>query len=325
MIVVTGGAGFIGSFMVWQLNQSKLDDILVVDDLGCESKWQNLAKRQIDHIIEPSVLFNWLSENRMRVSAIIHMGACSSTDEQDADFLMRNNVHYSMKLFQFCTELRLPFLYASSAATYGVGDDGFRDDHQVVAKLRPTNKYGYSKQLFDAWVLRQKSCPPFWAGLKFFNVYGPNEYHKGKQASVVYHAYQQIRERGRLRLFRSARADVADGEQKRDFVYVKDVTRVMEYLLQNQSKAPSGIYNLGTGQSRTFLDLGRGVFQAMGAGEPKIDWVETPEVLRTHYQYFTEAEMSKLRHAGYAQPFFSLEQGILDYVQNHLMSPDPYA
>lgn len=325
MIILTGGAGFIGSYMAYALNQQDQDDLLIVDWLGSEEKWQNLVKRKIDHVLAPDQLPNWLQERGGEVTAVIHMGACSSTDELDGDFLMSNNVQYSMMLFRFCAEKKIPFLYASSAATYGMGEHGFSDAHDVATKLRPTNKYGYSKQLFDCWALRQRKAPPCWAGFKFFNVYGPNEYHKGKQASVALHAFRQIKGTNSLRLFKSARPDIEDGHQKRDFVYVKDAAAVMSYFLEHHQSVPSGLYNVGSGQARTFLDLGKAVFTAMGQKAAEFQWIDTPESLRAHYQYFTEAEQDKLRGVGFDREFLSLEDGIQDYVQNHLMQSDPYA
>lgn len=325
MIVITGGAGFIGSYMACQLNHQNREDLLIVDWLETEEKWQNIVKRRIDHVIAPEQLSSWLTSYGKDVTAVIHMGACSSTDELDGDFLMKNNVQYSMDLFRFCAKQNIPFLYASSAATYGMGEHGFSDEHQGSEKLRPTNKYGYSKQLFDCWALKQKQTPPFWAGFKFFNVYGPNEYHKGKQASVALHAFRQITASGKLKLFKSAKPGVEDGHQQRDFVYVKDAAAVMGHYLERHESAESGLYNVGSGQARTFLDLGTAVFSALGISQPDIQWIDTPQNLRAHYQYFTEATHDKLRRSGYERNFFSLEDGVKDYVQNHLQQSDPYA
>lgn len=324
MIVVTGGAGFIGSAFVWKLNQEGVDNIVVVDHLGTDHKWKNLAKRKIYDIVHKDHFFTWLERYQQDITAVIHMGACSTTTEEDADYLIDNNHHYSMKIFEFCSKRQIPLIYASSAATYGAREKDFKDDHAFSqTELQPINKYGYSKYIFDSWALKQKSQPSFWAGLKFFNVYGPGEYHKGGQASVVYHAVPQIRETGSLRLFKSHRPDIAHGEQQRDFVYVKDVVDVMYYMYTQQKRCPNGLYNVGTGTARAFADLGKAVFQAMNVG-PKIDWIDMPKNIRNQYQYYTQADMSKLRKTGYDRPFQSLEDGIRDYVQNYLLHDDPY-
>ena len=263
MIVVTGGAGFIGSALIWELNEAGHKQIVSVDELGQGEKWRNLVKRDIAYNIEIDRLFPWIEDNIDQVSAIFHMGACSSTTEKDADFLMSNNFGYTKKLWDICTVHDVPFIYASSAATYGAKEDNFDDDHQSIADLRPINKYGWSKQLFDRWAITQTKCPKHWYGLKFFNVYGPQEYHKGSQASVVFHAYPQIKLEGTLKLFKSYKDDVNHGEQSRDFIYVKDVVSVMRHLLENKETAKSGVYNLGTGEARTFADLGRSVFESL--------------------------------------------------------------
>jgi ADP-L-glycero-D-manno-heptose 6-epimerase len=326
MIVITGGAGFIGSALVWQLNQSGINDILIVDELGCQDKWKNLSKRQFTDIIHIDNFIPWITASKDRkIEAIVHMGACSTTTEVDADFLLKNNVHYSMSLFEYCAAKQIPFIYASSAATYGQGELGYVDDPEQIPLLRPINKYGYSKQLFDGWALKQKKTPPFWIGLKFFNVYGPQEYHKGAQASVILHAFPQIREHKKLKLFKSYKEDVAHGEQKRDFIYVKDAVKIMEFLLKKKSKRQSGIYNFGTGLARTFVDLGTCVFHAMELNKPKFEWIDMPEALQLQYQYFTAADMRNLRtKIGYKDPFYSLEEGVQDYVRNYLLTEDPY-
>lgn len=326
MILVTGGAGFIGSALVWGLNQRGYRDIVVVDHLGLGNKWQNLSKRELDFVVPKDQLFTWLAAEGKRapIEAVFHLGACSSTTERDADYLMQNNVLYSKRLWDYCLEFDIPFLYASSAATYGSEEINFSDHAERTSALRPINKYGWSKQLFDAWALRQKNQPKAWFGFKFFNVYGPNEYHKGTQASVVYHAFPQVKERGALKLFRSYREDIEHGEQKRDFVYVKDVINVLLHFLEHSQRIPSGIYNLGSGQARSFADLGHSVFKALDR-PPNFQWIEMPESLRNQYQYFTAARLDKLRNeAGYHQDFFSLEAGISDYVQNYLMQADPF-
>lgn len=327
MIIVTGGAGFIGSVLVWKLNEKKIDDILIVDAMEDGAKWKNLVKRRIYDIIHKDQFLSWLEARPKThgIDAIFHMGACSSTTETDMDYLVENNLHYSQKLWDFCTKNKIPFIYASSAATYGSRESGFSDDPKKNAELRPINQYGYSKQLFDLWVLKQKSHPPFWAGLKFFNVYGPQEYHKGGQASVVMHAFPQVREKNSLKLFKSYRDDVKHGEQRRDFVYVKDVVDVMFHLYQAQHIAVSGIYNLGSGRARSFTDLGRAVFRALGQKKEKFEWIDMPEQLKNQYQYFTEADLELLRKkTGYKAKMTTLEDGILDYVQNYLAKNDPY-
>lgn len=325
MIVVTGGAGFIGSALVWKLNESDHEDILVVDELGTDHKWRNLAKRRIKDVLHKDDFLTWLERSKEAIEAVFHMGACSSTTEQDADYLIRNNHQYSVRLFEYCRDRAIPYIYASSAATYGAREKDFSDDHDLTLReLQPINKYGFSKHLFDCWALRQKKAPPFWAGLKFFNVYGPNEYHKGAQASVVFHAFPQIRDKGALRLFKSYKAGIADGDQRRDFVYVKDVVNVMDHLWRQGHASMSGIYNCGTGEARAFLDLGRATFAAMGK-KPAFEMIEMPENIRSQYQYFTAADLTKLRHkAGYKAPFMSLEEGVRDYVQNYLTKDDAY-
>ena len=324
MIVVTGGAGFIGSALIWALNEAGEKQIVSVDTLGSDEKWRNLVKRDVAFNINIDELFPWLEKNGEEVTAIFHMGACSSTTERDADYLMSNNVHYTQKLWDFCSVHNVPFIYASSAATYGSKEDNFNDDHKDIGSLIPINKYGWSKQLFDRWAIAQKKAPKHWYGLKFFNVYGPQEYHKGSQASVVYHAFPQIKDKGLLKLFKSYKEGFKDGEQLRDFVYVKDVVKVMTHLWQNKDKAKSGVYNLGTGSARSFADLGRSVFTALNK-EAKFEWIEMPDNIKNQYQYYTKAELHRLRtDAAYDQPFTSLEDGVKDYVCNYLNAEDPY-
>lgn len=325
MIVVTGGAGFIGSALIWRLNQEKHSDILLVDELGTGQKWKNIAKSSLLFAIHQDDFWPWLEKNRPHITGVFHMGACSTTTEEDADFLMRNNVQYSMALFEFCTRAKIPFIYASSAATYGLGELGFSDDPKFIPLLRPINKYGYSKQLFDCWVLKQKKRPPLWMGLKFFNVYGPHEYHKGSQASVVMHAFPQVKDRGTLKLFKSERSDFKDGEQKRDFIYIKDVVDFMIHVWTNRSSMESGIFNLGTGKARTFIDLGNAVFAALGRKSPKFEWIPMPENVRQQYQYFTEAHMDRARKIlRYKKAPTSLEDGVRDYVVNYLNGADGF-
>ena len=327
MIIVTGGAGFIGSALVWKLNEKGFKDIVIVDHMGSGPKWKNLVKRQITNIIHKDNFFQWLEglPKGRRIEAIFHMGACSSTTEANVDYLVENNLHFSMGLWDFAAKHKIPFVYASSAATYGAGENGYKDDMKKIPDLRPINPYGYSKQLFDTWVLNQTQRPPFWAGLKFFNVYGPQEYHKGSQASVIYHAYPQVRDHGCLKLFKSYHSDYQHGEQKRDFVYVKDVVEVLFHLYHARRIAVSGIYNLGSGRARSFVDLGRGVFKAAGQKKEKFEWIDMPTQLRGQYQYFTEANLDELRRrTGYKGKMTSLEEGIADYVCNYLQNEDQY-
>lgn len=321
MIVITGGAGMIGSMIAWQLNQQGRDDLVIVDRQTHAEQWQNLCRRRYADYLDKDELLPWLAGDR-KVEAVIHMGAISATTERDWNRLLEHNIRYSQQLWHYCTEHDIPYLYASSAATYGNGDQGYADTG--IGGLRPLNAYGYSKLFFDQWALQQAAAgnaPPQWAGFKFFNVYGPNEYHKGRMASVAYHSYLQFRDSGTVKLFRSDRADVADGMQLRDFVYVKDAAEVTAWFLQN--RAPAGLYNIGTGQARAFKDLAEAVMTSAGK-TPHISWIEMPDDLKGKYQYYTQADMQKLRSAGYTQPFRTLEEGVRDYVQNYLMQTDPY-
>ncbi|MBC7658648.1 MAG: ADP-glyceromanno-heptose 6-epimerase [Chitinophagaceae bacterium] len=324
MILVTGGAGFIGSAIVWGLNQDGTDNIVVTDHLGLGDKWKNLARAHIDFAVPKESFAQWLKDNPKEITAVFHLGACSATTERNADYLMDNNVLFTKQLWDYCAQHSIPFLYASSAATYGAEEENFSDVHSHIPNLVPINKYGWSKQIFDAWAIKQKKTPPAWFGFKFFNVYGPQEYHKGAQASVVYHAFPQARDNGQLKLFKSYRDGIGHGEQQRDFVYVKDIVRIMLHFWKNSAHVPSGVYNLGTGQARSFKDLGSAVFQAMGK-TPRFEWIEMPDSLKGQYQYFTEANLQKLRdRAGYTADFHSLEDGVLDYVRNYLMQEQPY-
>ena len=316
MIVVTGAAGFIGSVMVGKLNNKGYTDIVPVDDFSREDKNLNLANKAIREKIEREVFFEWLDKNNQDVDFIFHLGARTDTTEFDVAVFEKLNVNYSKSMWNACVKYNIPLVYASSAATYGMGELGYDDRHDIIPRLKPLNPYGESKNEFDKWVLMQKDAPPFWAGLKFFNVYGPNEFHKGRMASVIFHAFRQIREAGKVRLFRSHNPDYKDGMQLRDFIYVKDVANVMFFLMNEQGHP--GIYNLGTGKARAFLDLARGTFRGMNL-EPDIEFVDTPEDIRDKYQYFTEANMTKLRGIGYMQEFYSLEEGIEEYVQEFLM------
>ncbi len=319
MILLTGGAGFIGSVLLKELNKMGRRDIIVVDRLRNSPKWLNLRGGQFAHYIHADELF--LPENAMwlsKVKLIYHMGACSATTEMDMDYLMKNNVEFSKKLFRLATDKKIQMVYASSAATYGAGEQGYSDDESKIHALRPLNPYGYSKQLFDEWVLSQKRLPYAWYGVKFFNVYGPNEYHKFTMRSVVYKSFTEIRDLGRVKLFKSHRPDYKDGMQLRDFVYVKDVVRAMIALVELNNPEASGIYNLGTGKARSFNDLTIATFKAMGK-DPQIDYIDMPESIRNQYQYFTEADMGKLKKVLPEFKFSSLEEGVADYVKNYLL------
>ncbi len=315
MIIVTGAAGFIGSNMVSMLNSQGIQKIILVDAFDNEEKNKNLRNKAYVARIHRDDFFAWLDLNHPEVEFIFHLGARTNTAEFDKAIFDRLNLGYSITMFKACSQYKIPLIYASSAATYGLGESGYLDDHNLVRELKPLNPYGESKNDFDKWVLEQTETPPFWAGLKFFNVYGPNEYHKGRMASVIFHAFGQIKLSGKMNLFRSHKAEIPDGGQKRDFIYVKDVVSVILYLYNE--RPGSGIYNLGTGKARTFLDLTINTFNALDL-EPQISFIDTPEDIREKYQYFTEARMEKLRAAGYTNPFYTLEEGVDDYVRNYL-------
>lgn len=316
MIIVTGGAGFIGSAFIWKLNSEGIGDILIVDRLGAADKWKNLVNRRYADYIHKDNFLEKLdaSNSYFNATAIIHMGACSSTTEGDADYLIENNYRYSRILAEWSLKNSIPFIYASSAATYGDGSHGFSDDESTLEILQPLNMYAYSKHMFDLWASRNKVLDRI-TGLKFFNVFGPNEYHKGHMISMVYRAFQQIQESGSVKLFKSYRTEYRDGEQLRDFIYVKDCTEVMWWLFQNPQK--TGILNLGTGQARTWNDLIRAVFSALGK-DPAIEYIEMPGHMRDRYQYFTEASITGLREAGCTYSFRTLEEAVNDYVSNYL-------
>ena len=316
MIVVTGAAGFIGSCLISRLNDEGFHDIIAVDDFTKTQKDNNLKGKIIHSRIERNVFFPWFEENGHQVDFVYHIGARTDTTEFNMAVFDELNTGYSRSVWEICTRFGIPMVYASSAATYGMGELGYKDDHAIVAQLKPLNPYGVSKNDFDQWVLKQTKTPPFWAGMKFFNVYGPNEYHKERMASVIFHAHRQIRETGKVKLFRSHRPDFGDGQQLRDFVYVKDVTSVLLFMMR--ATPASGLYNLGTGKARSFVDLAGATFKAL-ALPAAIDFIDTPADIRDKYQYFTEADMHKLVHAGYSQPFTSLEDGVEDYVQNYLV------
>jgi ADP-L-glycero-D-manno-heptose 6-epimerase len=325
MIVLTGGAGFIGSNLLWRLNRDKLNDILVVDNLGISEKWKNLTNRNIYLCLHKDDFFPWLEKNGKdhHIEAVVHLGACSSTSEKNMDYLLRNNVQYSIKLFQYCVAHRVPFIYASSAATYGNGEHGYEDSEKFIPNLRPINPYGLSKQMFDLWTLKQTAFPPFWVGLKFFNVFGPFEYHKGDMKSLVCKAVPQILENGKLKLFKSHKDGINHGEQKRDFVYVKDVVEVLMHFINaarlKHLSIESGIYNVGSGHARSFADLGHAIFKAMDK-TAVFDWIDIPASIRDGYQYFTEADLSNLRtRGGVTFPFTPLEEAVDDYVKNYLI------
>jgi ADP-L-glycero-D-manno-heptose 6-epimerase len=321
MIVVTGAAGFIGSCLVNKLNQKGFKDIVVVDDFSKTEKHNNLKNKTFRQKLDRMIFFEWLKERHSQVSFIFHIGARTDTTEFNKDIFDTLNLNYSKQLWEICASKHIPLVYASSAATFGAGEHGYSDDHELVSRLKPLNPYGDSKNDFDKWVLMQTAAPPFWAGLKFFNVYGPNEYHKGRMASVIFHTYHQIRQTGTMNLFRSHKPDFKDGEQLRDFVYVKDVVAVCNYLMLH--KGQSGIFNLGTGVARTFVDLAKATFAAMNL-PANIGFIDTPSDIRDKYQYYTCAEMDKLRMAGYDKSFFTLEEGVNDYVRNYLMNSTYY-
>ncbi len=316
MIVVTGAAGFIGSCLVRKLNQENFNAIVAVDSFDDPVRNKNLEGLKIKERVAIGELMEWLDKNEELVEFVFHIGAITDTSEFDKEKLNRFNTQYTKDLWTRCIRYQVPLIYASSAATYGLGELGYSDDESLIPKLKPLNPYGQSKQDFDVWALQQEQKPLFWAGLKFFNVYGPNEYHKGRMASVIWHAYNQILKTGKMKLFRSHHPDFKDGEQMRDFVYVLDVVDVCYWLMHHRKN--SGIYNLGSGKARTFLDLVRAVFRAMDKKEA-IEFIDTPEDIRDKYQYFTEAVMGKLRSIGYTKPFHSLEEGTTDYVRNYLM------
>jgi len=322
MIIVTGGAGFIGSAFVWKLNREGIDDIIIVDRLGSTDKWKNLVNLRYADYLHRDTFLKMVEADAVpfKADVLIHMGACSSTTERDADFLWTNNFSYTRAMSAWAMKHTIRFIYASSAATYGDGSQGFSDDHAKIPNLKPINMYGYSKQVFDVWALKQNLENKL-AGIKFFNVFGPNEYHKSDMTSVIFKAFHQIRQTGKVRLFKSYLPQYGDGGQMRDFVYVKDCVDAMWWLLQNPSV--NGIFNLGTGKARTWNDLIHAVFAAMTVG-PNIEYIEMPEGLRKQYQYFTQAEMGKLKTAGCPVNFPPLEDSVRDYVVNYLQHDDPH-
>ena len=318
IIVVTGAAGFIGSCFTGFLNEKGYHQLILVDEFSRQDKLNNLKGKKFIHQIERDDFFSWLKTNNPDIQFVFHLGARTDTTEFDYAVHERLNLEYSQSVWDYCMLKQVPLVYASSAATYGSGDLGYRDDHELPFRLEPLNAYGISKNEFDKWAIRQHSHPPFWAGLKFFNVYGPNEYHKGRMASVIWHAFNQIKNNGTVKLFKSHRPDFKDGQQLRDFIYVKDILKVCYWLMENFENIPgNGLYNLGTGKARTFEALVRATFSGVGQ-PPDIHYMDMPEDIRDKYQYFTEARMEKLRAAGYAEPFYSLEDGVTDYVKNYL-------
>jgi len=316
MIVVTGAAGFIASGLVGELNKMGIEDVILVDDFSKTEKKNNLEGKRYAHKIEREVFVEWFETNSTKVDFVFHIGARTDTTEFDKNIFDKLNVNYTKDIWTICAKNSIPMIYASSAATYGLGEYGYVDSHDIVKDLKPLNAYGESKNNFDKWALQQENQPPFWAGLKFFNVYGPNEYHKGRMASVIFHSFNQINEKGEVKLFKSHKPEFKDGEQLRDFVYVKDVISVMLWLKDN--KPTSGLYNLGTGKAESFLELAKSTFAALNIKE-NISFIDTPLDIRDKYQYFTEADMGKLINAGYTKKFYTLREGVTDYVQNYLV------
>ncbi|MBX9781230.1 MAG: ADP-glyceromanno-heptose 6-epimerase [Chitinophagaceae bacterium] len=321
-IIVTGAAGFIGSCMVQLLNEHGFENIIIVDDFGVEEKRVNWESKKFTAAVERQSLIEWLDEKKPVISAMIHLGARTDTTEFDYAVHDELNVQYSQDLWNYCTIHEIPFIYASSAATYGDGSKGYDDNHEVIFELEPLNAYGISKNEFDKWAVAQVNHPPLWTGLKFFNVYGPNEYHKGRMASVIWHSFNQINTTGVVKLFRSHKDGFKDGEQLRDFVYVKDLIQIIAWMLDemlknNWNENQNGLYNIGTGKARSFIDLVKASFAGLDK-QANIEFIDMPLDIRDKYQYFTEAKMQKLRNAGYTKPFYSLEDGVEDYVRNYL-------
>jgi ADP-L-glycero-D-manno-heptose 6-epimerase len=316
MIIITGAAGFIGSCLVGKLNEEGFKDLILVDDFSNTDKMKNLEGKTYSQKVHRDDFIVWLKANQRLVQFVFHIGARTDTTEFNKEIFDKLNLNYSKDVWNICVEYGLPLVYASSAATYGLGEFGYDDNEALIEKLKPLNPYGDSKNDFDKWALAQAKKPYFWVGLKFFNVYGPNEYHKARMASVIFHAFNQIQEKGSVKLFRSHNPNYKDGEQLRDFVYVKDLVNVCYFLLHHRKN--SGIYNLGSGKARTFVDLAKSTFVALNK-TPEINFVDTPLDIRDKYQYFTEANMTKLKSIGYSTPFYSLEDGIDDYVKNYLV------
>jgi len=322
MLVITGSAGFIGSALVWGFNKRGFDDILIVDSLGQDEKWRNLRNLQFGDFMDKGEFIERLEKGELdgKIEDIIHIGACSDTMERDANFLIHNNYEYSKRIALWCLKKGKRLVYASSAATYGEGSMGFSDDHSLLPSLKPLNMYAYSKHLLDLWAYRNHFLDKM-VGLKYFNVFGPNEYHKGEMRSVVHKAFQQVQEGGKIRLFKSHNPNFADGWQMRDFLYVKDAVDITIFLYEKTNAG--GIYNVGTGKARSFYDLAISVFRAL-AKEPDIEFIDMPPEIREKYQYWTQADISKLRHIGYEKELTPLEEAINDYIRNYLLQPDPY-
>jgi len=321
-IIVTGAAGFIGSCMVELLNEKGLTNLILVDDFGPEEKRKNWESKKFESIVERQSLMTWLNTHQPELSAIIHLGARTDTTEFDYAIHEELNLEYSKMLWNYTVANQIPFIYASSAATYGAGEHGYKDDHAILDQLTPLNPYGISKSEFDKWAIRQQHQPPCWTGLKFFNVYGPNEYHKERMASVIWHSFNQIKANGSVKLFKSHKEGFKDGEQLRDFIYVKDVVSVIAWMFETMDSGKweaknNGIYNLGTGTARSFIDLVNATFKGLDL-EPVIEFIDMTLDIRDKYQYFTEADMTKLKNAGYSTAFYSLEKGVDDYVRNYL-------
>ena len=316
MIIVTGTAGFIGSCLVKKLNNEGFNNLVLVDDFSDETKNKNLEGKQFFEKVHRKDLMSWMDGNWNTIDFVFHIGARTDTTEFDTAIFDKLNLNYSKNLWEKCVKFQISFIYASSAATYGMGEFGFEDSHELVEKLQPLNPYGISKNEFDKWVLRQNENPPFWAGFKFFNVFGPNEYHKGRMASVIFHTFNQIKETGGMKLFHSHNQDYKDGEQLRDFIYVKDVCEALLFMMRH--KKDSGIYNLGTGKARTFNDLAKATFSALNK-MPNISFIDTPDDIRDKYQYFTQGDMQKLKNIGYKKSFTTLEKGVDEYVKFYLL------
>lgn len=321
MIVITGAAGFIGSGLVRKLNDEGFYDLILVDDFSKQEKIKNYLSKKYTALVNRDEFHAWVESNHNRIQFIYHLGARTNTAEFDMSVLEKLNTEYSKKVWENCVKYSIPMVFASSAATYGMGELGFEDNESVIPQLLPLNPYGWSKQNFDIWALKQENKPFYWAGVKFFNVFGPNEYHKGRMASVVLHAYQQIKSTGKLKLFRSHKPEFLDGNQQRDFVYIKDVVRVLYFLMMNRNH--NGIYNLGSGKAHTFNDLAAGVFEALNL-VPDIEYIDTPEDIREKYQYFTEATMRKINTVGFNESFGSFNDNIKDYVVNYLQTNEYY-
>jgi ADP-L-glycero-D-manno-heptose 6-epimerase len=331
-IIVTGAAGFIGSCMVQYLNEQGYENLILVDDFGVEEKRKNWETKIYAHVVERYHLFDWLATHKPNIDIVIHLGARTDTTEFNYAIHEELNLHYSIDIWKYCTAHSIPLIYASSAATYGSGEFGYDDNHDVINQLQPLNPYGISKNEFDKWAVQEVKAnhpyPPFWVGLKFFNVYGPNEYHKERMASVIWHACNQIKKDGVVKLFKSHKEGFNDGEQLRDFVYVKDVVSVIGWLMNSiahvsWSKEKNGLYNLGTGVARTFNNLVNATFAGLDK-KPNIIFIDMPEDIRDKYQYFTEANMQKLKDAGYSKPFYTLEEGVNDYVKNYVKELNYY-